>query len=36
MFPREEPDFFMTDVQVLKESYVHRDCFLAKFKELTR
>ena len=28
MFPREDPDFFMVDEQVLKESYVHLECLI--------
>jgi len=28
MFPKEEPDFFMVDPQVLPENYVHLECLL--------
>lgn len=36
MFPKEEPDFFMTDVQVMKEAYAHRECFFTLLQESTR
>ncbi len=28
MFPREEPDLFMVDEEVLRESHAHLDCLL--------
>ena len=32
LFPREEPDFFMVDETVMKESHMHLDCLLAAFR----
>lgn len=28
LFPAEDPDFFMIDESIMKESYVHLECFL--------
>jgi hypothetical protein len=32
MFPREEPDLFMIDEEVLRESHAHLDCLLRVVK----
>ena len=32
LFPEEEPDFFMVDETIMKESHMHLDCLLAAFR----
>lgn len=29
LFPAEDPDFFMVDETIMKESYIHLDCLLS-------
>jgi len=36
LFPREEPDLFMIDEQVLRESHAHLDCLLASVRAVAR
>lgn len=36
MFPREEPDIFMIDAEVLVESHAHLDCLVALVRESRR
>jgi hypothetical protein len=36
MFPREEPDLFMIDELVLRESHAHLGCLLASVRTVSR
>ena len=33
LFPVDDPDFFMADEEVLRESYAHRDCMVRAVKK---